>query len=134
MCLPAAGAAFVDRHVAHVAHKVSYLQLKRLVEEARTRFDPAEAEKRARDAADGRHVSIHTQDVGVNGTVALTGTLDLRDALDLDDALNRGARQRKSIGQLAQAQSPGLPLEFPQYPRRPRDHLNALSFRHGRDL
>ncbi|GEP36577.1 hypothetical protein NPS01_02400 [Nocardioides psychrotolerans] len=91
MSLPAAGAAFVDRHVAHVAHKVSYLQLKRLVEEARTRFDPAEAEKKAREAADGRHVSIHTQDIGVNGTVDLTGTLDLRDALDLDDALNRGA-------------------------------------------
>ncbi|SFH73536.1 hypothetical protein SAMN05216561_10250 [Nocardioides psychrotolerans] len=93
MCLPPAGAAFVDRHVAHVAHKVSYLQLKRLVEEARTRFDPAEAEKRARAAADWRHVSIHTQDVGVNGTVDLTGTLDLRDALDLDDALNRGAAE-----------------------------------------
>uniref|UniRef100_UPI00286BCCCA HNH endonuclease signature motif containing protein n=1 Tax=Nocardioides sp. TaxID=35761 RepID=UPI00286BCCCA len=91
MCLPAAGAAHVDRLIAHVAHKVSYLQLKRLVEEAQTRFDPAEAEKRARAAADGRHVSIHTHQVGINGTVDVTGTLDLRDALDLDDALNKGA-------------------------------------------
>ena len=91
MCLPENGAVFVDRHVAHVAHSVSYLQLKRLVEEAQTRFDPAETEKKARAAADGRHVSVHTHQVGINGTVDVTGTLDLRDALDLDDALNQGA-------------------------------------------
>ncbi|WP_341928358.1 HNH endonuclease signature motif containing protein [Nocardioides psychrotolerans] len=98
MCLPEKGAVFVDRHVAHVAHQVSYLQLKRLVEEAQARFDPVEAEKRARAAADGRHISIHTHQVGINGTVDLTGTLDLRDALDLDDALNQGATALGAAG------------------------------------
>ncbi len=97
-CLPAAGATHVDRHLAHVAHKVSYPQVRRLVEEAQTRFDPAAAEKRARAAADGRHLTLHTRAVGINGTVDLTGTLDLRDALDLDDALNRGATTLGAAG------------------------------------
>ncbi len=63
-CLPAAGATHVDRHLAHVAHKVSYPQVRRLVEEAQTRFDPTAAEKRARAAADGRHLTLHTRAVG----------------------------------------------------------------------
>ena len=47
-------AAYVDLHVAHVAHKVRPAQLDRLVEEAIGRFMPEEAERRRRQAADGR--------------------------------------------------------------------------------
>ena len=104
MGLPEQGAEFVDRHVAAVGHKVSCLQLKRLVEEAQTRFDPAEAEKKARAAADGRHLSIHTHQVGINGMVDVTGRLDLRDALDLGAAgclESRDVRRSIAAGDLA---------------------------------
>ena len=40
-------AAFVDAHVAHVAHRIGPYQLDRLVEEAIARFMPDEAENAA---------------------------------------------------------------------------------------
>ncbi len=48
-------AAHVDQHVAHTAHKVRPAQVDRLVEEAIGRFMPEEADRRRRQAADGRH-------------------------------------------------------------------------------
>ncbi len=42
--LPEAGAAYVDRHLAPVAHSCSWAQLDRTVEEAMVRFDPEAAE------------------------------------------------------------------------------------------
>ena len=54
-------AAYVDLHVAHVAHKVRPAQVDRLVEEAIGRFMPEEAERRRRQAADGRSFTIDTK-------------------------------------------------------------------------
>src|SRR3954464_9805219 len=84
-------AAFVDAHVAAFAHKIGHAGLEHLVEEAVTRFMPAEAEERRRAAAEHRHFDIHTHHNTAQGVVDVTGTLDLADALDLDAAVTRGA-------------------------------------------
>ena len=123
-CLSPDGAAYVDRHVARFAHKVGIAQLDRLAEEALVRFDPEAAEKQRLAAADGRHVTIYTGQVGFDGTVHLQGELDLADALDLDAALSDGAarlaelgwqdsldvRRAHALGELARGADPTLPL------------------------
>ena len=91
-------AAYVDRHVAPVAHKVSWAQTERLVEEAIARFMPEEAERRRRAAADGRRVEIDTRQSTLQGTSRVYGELDLADALDLDAALIAGAETLKNFG------------------------------------
>src|SRR3954471_15334903 len=91
-------AGFVDTHVAAFAHKISHARLERLVEEAVTRFMPAEAEERRRAAAEHRHFDIHTNHTTAEGVVDVTGTLDLADALDLDAAVTRGAADLKDLG------------------------------------
>ena len=98
LSLPFEGAAFVDRHVAPIAAKVSFAQLERTVEEARTRFDPDAAEQRRRDAAESRHFDIHTDQVSYDGTIHLDAELDLADALDLDTAIAQVAEQLAALG------------------------------------
>ena len=91
-------AAFVDGHVAHVAHRIGPVQLDRLVEEAIARFMPEEAERRRRAAADGRRFDVETRDPSLAGTAQVWGELDLADALDLDAAVTAGAEQLKALG------------------------------------
>ena len=91
-------AAFVDAHVAHVAHRFGPYQLDRLVEEAIARFMPDEVEKRRRSAADGRRFDIDTRDTSLTGTASVWGELDVADALDLDAAVTAGAEQLKALG------------------------------------
>ena len=91
-------AAFVDAHVAHVAHRIGPYQLDRLVEEAIARFMPDEAEKRRRAAADGRRFDVDTRDTSLTGTASVWGELDVADALDLDAAVTAGAEQLKALG------------------------------------
>src|SRR4051794_14658473 len=91
-------AAFVDAHVAAFAHKIGHAGLEHLVEEAVTRFMPAEAEERRRAAAEHRHFDIHTKHSTSEGMVDVTGTLDLADALDLDAGVTRGAADLKDLG------------------------------------
>src|SRR4051812_38437137 len=91
-------AAFVDAHVAAFAHKIGHAGLEHLVEEAITRFMPAEAEARRRAAAEHRHFDIHTHHSSAEGGVDVTGILDLADALDLDAAVTRGAADLKDLG------------------------------------
>ncbi len=98
LSLPMAGAGFVDRHLAPIADKLSYAQLDRTVEEARTRFDPDAAEQRRRDAADGRHFDVHTEQVSYDGTIHIDAELDLADALDLDTAIAQVAEQLATLG------------------------------------
>jgi hypothetical protein len=86
-------AAFVDQHLAGVAARVSYAQLDRLIEEARVRFDPEQAEALRIQKAETRHVTIDTAQVSFDGHVDIRATLDLADALDLEDAVARGAEQ-----------------------------------------
>ena len=121
----------VDRHVAHVAHRIGPAALDRLVAEAVARFMPAEALAAAERAADGRYFAIHHDHVTCNGTSRIEGELDLADALDLDDALQREAaalaaagcdapldvRRSMAAGQLARRQ---LALDLAAARRRER--------------
>jgi hypothetical protein len=91
-------AAFVDRHVAPVAHKIRPAQLERLIDEAIGRFMPAAAEQRRQRAADGRHFTIHRDQVSFTGTSYVEGELDLADAIDLDDAIRGIATQLQQLG------------------------------------
>src|SRR6185503_919662 len=91
-------AAHVDHHVAHTAHKVRPAQVDRLVEEAIGRFMPEEADRRRRQAADGRHFTIDTNQPSLTGTSTVHGELDLADALDLDAAVTAGAQALKDLG------------------------------------
>ena len=61
-------AAYVDRHVAPVAHKIGPVQTERLVEEAIARFMPQTAEETRRRAADGRHFTIDHDQVSFAGS------------------------------------------------------------------
>jgi hypothetical protein len=91
-------AAFVDRHVAPVAHKVRPAQVDRLVTEAVARFMPEEAERRRREAWDQRNVTIDYDTVGIAGTCQITGEVDLADAIDLDKALALDAQRQADLG------------------------------------
>ncbi|CAI9413480.1 HNH endonuclease signature motif containing protein [Nocardioides sp. T2.26MG-1] len=96
--LPAEGADHVDKHLAPLAHRLSWAQLERTVEAARATFDPIEAEHRRLLAADGRFCDVDTTQVSLDGTMAVRGELDLADALDLDHALSEGAQQLADLG------------------------------------
>ncbi|GEP36019.1 hypothetical protein NSZ01_37870 [Nocardioides szechwanensis] len=98
MCLPEAGAAFVDQRVAFVAHKIGYAELQRQIDAAQLRFDPDAAEKARRHDADRRCFDIHKDAVSPAGTVPVSGTLDLPDALDLDAALSARAAGLRDLG------------------------------------
>ncbi|MCD4526959.1 HNH endonuclease signature motif containing protein [Nocardioides sp. cx-173] len=97
-CLPMAGAAYVDQQVAYCAHKVSYAEVERQIATAMARFDPEQAEKLRRQAADGRKLDVHKDDLSLEGTIEVSGTLDAQDALDFDAAINRLAADRKAAG------------------------------------
>ena len=91
-------AAFVDRHVAPVAHKVRPTAVDKLVEEAAARFDPDELARRHERLRDRRGVHLDTGRTSLAGTVPLTGELDLPDALALDEALAQGAADLATLG------------------------------------
>ncbi|HEX6149091.1 HNH endonuclease signature motif containing protein [Nocardioides sp.] len=91
-------ARFVDAHVAPVAHKIRPSQLTRVIEEAIGRFMPEHAERRRREAADGRHLNIDHSQISFQGTSQISGELDLADALDLDDAIRDLAAQLADLG------------------------------------
>jgi|tagenome__1003787_1003787.scaffolds.fasta_scaffold20987386_1 hypothetical protein len=65
LCLSPGAAAFVDRHVAPVAHRIGPAQLARLIAEATARFDPDRAEADRLAAADSRRVDVRVADVTV---------------------------------------------------------------------
>ncbi|HEY0902978.1 MAG TPA: HNH endonuclease, partial [Marmoricola sp.] len=98
MSLPAEGAEHVDRHVAPVAHRLTWAQLNRTVEAARATFDPIEAEHRRLLAAEDRFFDIDTHNPSLDGTTTVRGELDLADALDLDHAVTTGAQQLADLG------------------------------------
>src|SRR4051812_15479461 len=125
MTLSMEAAGFVDAHVAAFAHKIGHARLERLVEEAVTRFMPAEAEQRRRAAAEHRHFDIHTRHTTAEGVVDVTGTLDLADALDLDAAVTQGAADLEGPRLRGVPRRPSLPRgggdgEAPAHPRPQR--------------
>jgi hypothetical protein len=98
MVLSPEAASFVDRHVAHVAHKIGPVQLERLVDEAIATFMPALADERRLAHADARHFTIETPQESYAGTAAVHGELDLADAHDLEHAISGLAAQLKDLG------------------------------------
>jgi hypothetical protein len=98
MSLSPDAAAFVDAHVAHVAHKVGFAQLDRLIQEAIARFDPARTEAERQAAAEAGHFDVDLAHVGVNGRVRVDGDVDLADALDLEAAVAADAHQQLLLG------------------------------------
>jgi hypothetical protein len=60
-------AAYVDRHLAPVAHKVGAAAVDRLITEAIGRFMPETAEATRRAAADGRHLAIDHHQISFAG-------------------------------------------------------------------
>ncbi|WP_134738196.1 HNH endonuclease signature motif containing protein [Nocardioides sp. 503] len=98
MCLPPAGAAYVDRMVGFVAHKVSFAEIERQIAAAKARFDPEAAEKARREEADSRRLDVDKAYVSINGTVEVSGTLDYVDAVAFDGALSRRAAELKAAG------------------------------------
>ncbi|HEY0950242.1 DUF222 domain-containing protein [Nocardioides sp.] len=136
MSLPADGADHVDRHLAPVAHRLTWAQLERTVEAARATFDPIEAEHRRLLAAEGRFFDVDTHTPSLEGTTTVRGELDLADALDLDHALAVGAQELADLGctetlDVRRAMAAGalargdltLDLGETQQPRRPRRQL-----------
>ena len=93
-------AAYVDTHVAPVAHKVTPAQLDRVVNEAIGRFMPDEVERLAAESWDKRHVTVHDQLVSFTGTMRVEAELDIADALDFDAAVAAGAAQRLELGSI----------------------------------
>ena len=98
LCLSPDAAAFVDAHVAPVAHKIGPAQLGRLIEEAKARFDPEALEAERLAAAEARHLDVDLAQVSTTGTVHVEGDLDLADALDLNTALAADAHQQLLAG------------------------------------
>jgi hypothetical protein len=98
MPLSPGAAAFVDAHVAPVAHKVGPAQLMRLVEEAKARFDPEQTEAERVAAADRRRVEVALSEVAMSGTVRIDAEIDLADGLDLQAVLSAGAAELWRLG------------------------------------
>ncbi|MBZ5740625.1 HNH endonuclease signature motif containing protein [Nocardioides mangrovi] len=98
--LPLEGATFVDAHISPVIGHSTWAQLERTVEEARVRFDPAEAEARRIAAAEDRHFDIDLAHVTYDGVVHVDGDLDLADATLLDEAVTTGAAELAALGSL----------------------------------
>lgn len=117
-------AAFVDAHVAPVAHKVRPAQVERMIDEAIARFMPETAAKILLDSLEDRHVTVNDQQISFEGTVEVTMGLDLADAVDFEAAVKQGAarlaklgspepldaRRALAVGEMSRSQ---LALEFP---------------------
>ncbi len=98
MILPEAGAAYVDQQLGHLAGRVSFAQVDRLVDAALAQFDPETAEAKRREAAENRGVEVYLEQVSTMGTVEVTATLDYADAHDLEHALQAGAAALADAG------------------------------------
>ena len=150
LCLSPEAAAFVDTHVAPVAHKIGPAQLDRLIDEAKARFDPEATEADRLAAAGAGHFDIRIGDAGVAGRVQVDGDIDLADALDLEAAVAADAhhqltlgstesldvRRALAVGNLARAQQS---LEFQEgqperrTPRQPRRVVLHVHLSEGGD-
>ena len=91
-------AAYVDTHLAPAARRCSFAQIERTVEDALVRYDPAEAERRRREAADGRHFDVDLAHVTHDGTVRVDAEVDLADGIDLHRAVTSGAQALADLG------------------------------------
>ena len=98
MGLSVEAVAYVDQHVAPVAHKIRVAGIDRTIATAIAAFMPEETERRRQAAADGRCFNVGKPESGLDGTADVWGTLDAADALDLDAAVAAGAEALKDLG------------------------------------
>uniref|UniRef100_UPI002606F9F2 HNH endonuclease signature motif containing protein n=1 Tax=Nocardioides sp. TaxID=35761 RepID=UPI002606F9F2 len=91
-------ARYIDTMLAPVLHSCTYAQIERTVTMGIDLYDPAEAERRAKKAAEDRSFDIHLDGASTDGTVAVEGSLALEDALDLEQAVKNGAKALGDLG------------------------------------
>jgi hypothetical protein len=88
-------ADWVDTHLAAHAHRLSLTRILRAVDAAVLRFDPEEAARRSRAAAEKRGVWLEER---LDGTTTLTAVTDTPDAVAFDTALNTVAATLGRLG------------------------------------
>ena len=94
-----AGRAFVDGHVAHVAHRIGPGPAGPAHRGGHRPVHAEEAERRRRAASDGRRFDVDTRDPSLAGDRAGLGRArPRRRPLDLDAAVAAGAEQLKALG------------------------------------
>ncbi len=101
MVLSPGAAAFVDSHVAPVAHKIRPYENDRLVDEAFAQLMPQAVIQDMRDSWETRRVTLHGDQVMLMGTMAVSMELDLADAMDFDAAVSEGAARLAELGSTA---------------------------------
>src|SRR5680860_262170 len=89
-------AAWVDANVAPFAHKISLNRVSALIEAALIRFDPDEAARRAKAAADGRGVWVSDQ--MTDGTRSIRIEADALDAAAFDQTIAQIADTLAQLG------------------------------------
>jgi len=130
-------AAWVDRQIAGVAHRIGHARLLHLIGEAILRFDPARADHERQRAADGRRVLIGDPDP--HGIATVWADLDAHDAQHLDATLNHGAAALAALGDTDSPPraagegvgDPGRPAGRPRPAHRPhpRDQTGSGALR-----
>ena len=91
-------ASYIDTMLAPVLHSCTYAQIERTVTMGIDLYDPAEAERRAKKAAEDRSFDVHLDGATTDGVVQVDGTLALEDALDLEQAVKNGAKSLSDLG------------------------------------
>ena len=95
-CLSQEAAAWVDAQVAPFAHKIGLGRLTALIETALIRYDPEQAARRAKQAADQRGVWVSDQ--MTDGTRSIAISADALDATAFDDTINQIADALSHLG------------------------------------
>jgi len=80
-------AAYLDQHLAGVAHRVGVVVLDRLLDEAMLRLHPEERELAQFERLEARHVRVYADQPGHTGIVDIAIRADLKDAYDFDATL-----------------------------------------------
>ncbi|MGL5808704.1 MAG: DUF222 domain-containing protein [Nocardioides sp.] len=88
-------AGWVDRQLAHCAHRVGPAQVQRAIDEALIRFDPGQVEDR--NLADNRYVRVGSE-ADLDGSVQILALVDAADAFDVDSAVGQAAELRAKLG------------------------------------
>jgi len=92
-------ARYIDTMLAPTLHSCTYAQIERTVTMGIDLYDPDEAERRGKKAADEREFNVRLGGpASTEGVVHVDGTLALEDALDLEQAVQHGANTLADLG------------------------------------
>jgi HNH endonuclease len=94
---PADIAAWVDTHIAAIAHKAGPITLSRIVQEAKVRLHPLETELASLDYLERRHVRLF-DDLSPEGVATIEIRADLKDAYDFDRTVSEIAHILGAFG------------------------------------